>query len=99
MRAEYEKQVDLLVIQLESPYKPGKVESVDEPVFIEYEAGQPVAIEVTGASHDLNHRLQFAAEKTGLEHRALQAVAETALANPDNLVTLDLKVHTGAHLS
>lgn len=99
MRAEYEKQVDLLVIELERSDHPSKGDWIDGQALIEYVGEQPVSIEFVTASSDLSQRISFAADRVGRDAGTIQALADLAIANPDNLVTLELKVHTGAHLS
>lgn len=99
MRAEYEKQVDLLVIELERNERPSKGDWIDGRALIEYVEERPVSIEFVTASSDLPDRIRFAADRVGRDADTIQAMADLAMANPDSLVTLNLQVHSGTHLS
>lgn len=98
MRAEYEKQVDLLVVELERNDRPSKGDWIDGQALIEYVGDRPLSIEFVTASSRLSDRIRFAADRVGRDADTIQAIADAAMSNPDSLVTLDLKVHAGAHL-
>ena len=98
MRAEYEKEADLLVIELERATEPTKGESIPAGPIIEYLGGRPVAIEVLSAASGLSNKLNSVAGHLELDLDTLLRIANLAIDNPDTLVSLDLQVRTGQHL-
>lgn len=98
MRAEYEEEVDLLVIELQRNDRPTKGDWTEGKALIEFVGDHAVSIEFVSASENLPDRIAFAADRADRNASALQAIADLAIANPDTLVTLYLEVHPDAHL-
>jgi hypothetical protein len=65
---------------------------------VEYGEGRPVSIEVISASRERQAKLDAVSRDLSLDVHALSAIADTAIRNPDALVTLGLEVIDGEHL-
>lgn len=97
MKAEYELQADLLVIELAPDPGGGYGELVPDGPIVQYDAsGNPLAIEITSASRILEERLRVGAAHTNTDYAALVAIARAATANPDTLV--EMEIRRGDHL-
>ena len=97
MRAEYEREADLLVIELEQVTEPTKGELLPAGPIIEYMDERPVAIEVLSAASGLESKMTSVASHLELDCEALLRIAKFAIENPDTLVSLDLQVRAGQH--
>lgn len=99
MRAEYEMEADLLVIEL-SPAASGSYgEQLPDGPIIQYtESGQPTALELTTASAGIGDRLAVGASITGEDPLLLEGLGRLAIASPDQVVELGVKVRDG-HLA
>jgi hypothetical protein len=89
MRAEYDSEADALSIQLlEESWDDG--DQIDDTYCtVALAAGRPANIELI-APRDHLDLLAVAAERHGLDHEALVAAAQSALAAPDRPVVLDV---------
>jgi hypothetical protein len=97
MKAEYELDADLLVIELAPDPGGGYGELVPNGPIVQYDRdGRPLAIEVTSASKILEERLSIGAAHTRVDFAELVAIAHAAIANPDTLV--ELEIRRGGHL-
>lgn len=98
MRAEYEKNADLLVVELEPFHGPTEGEQHPVGPVIEFRDDRPVSIEVLSASSELQRKLEAVSQDLSLDLHAISAIADVAIRNPDSLVTPGLEVVVGEHL-
>ncbi|HEV2856771.1 MAG TPA: hypothetical protein VGW80_00015 [Solirubrobacterales bacterium] len=90
MKADYDSKVDALLIQLLRPgLCDGAVEIDDTYCRVETRKGRVASIELLSPADHLD-LLERAAEQLGLDHEALLATAEAALAAPDRAVTVEV---------
>lgn len=89
MRAEYDSQADALSIQLlDESWDEG--DQIDDTYCtVALARGRPANVELLAPGNHLD-LLAKAAERHGLDHEALVAAAQSALAAPDRAVVLDV---------
>lgn len=89
MRAEYDSQADALSIQLlEESWDEG--DQVDDTYCtVALASGRPANVELIAPREHLD-LLAVAAKQYGLDHEALLAAAQSALAAPNRPVVLDV---------
>lgn len=99
MRAEYETEADLLVIELAPAVTDGYGEQLPDGPIVQYTGGgQPTALELTSASTGIAGRLAVGAPAIGEDPLLLEALGRLAIASPDRVVELGVKVRDG-HLT
>ena len=91
MRVDYDSQGDTVAITLvevdRADYGDG---SVHPQAVVAIQDGRPVVIDVIGAAADVKQPLEAVASRYELDVEALVAAAQSALAAPDRVITLDV---------
>lgn len=90
MKVEYEKEADLLAIELEAVDEVDHGERVDGGAIVHVVDGRPVIIDVPSASKGLKLKLRSVASRYDLDADELIAGADIALANPDRAAIFEL---------
>jgi uncharacterized protein YuzE len=95
VKAFYDSEADALQIHLTEPPRGGYAEDVDGTAcFVEIDDGnEKVGVELLWTTSHLD-LLDAAAEKYGLDARALKAVAAGAMAAPMRYVTVEVSAMT-----
>lgn len=89
MRAEYDSQADALSIELLAESWDDGDQIDDTYCTVALAGGRPANVELIAPREHLD-LLAVAAERHGLDHQALVAAAQSALAAPDRPVVLDV---------
>jgi len=90
VKADYDSKANALLIRLLGPgLSDGAVEIDDTYCHVDTRKGRVASIELLNPADHLD-LLKSAAERLGLDHEALVATAEAALAAPDRQVTVEV---------
>lgn len=90
MRAEYDSEADALLITLVEVDRLDRTDVIELPnCTVGIAEGAAASVELLGPRKRLD-LLADAAKQHALDHEALQAAAQSALAAPDRVVVLDV---------
>lgn len=90
MRADYDPTADTIAIELEQVDHADQGEELAEGVVVHLFDDRPVALDVLDASRLLSRKLAAVSVRYGLDIEALEGVSRNALANPDQVVVLEV---------
>ncbi len=90
MRADYDSTANAISITIAEAQSADGSDEVHSRAIVALAAGKPVEVQVLYPDMGISKPLAAAAERYGLDPQALEAAAQSALAAPDRIVTLEV---------
>ena len=96
MRADYDSTVNAISITITDATSAGRSDEVHPRAIVALADGQPVEVQLLYPDMGLDEPLAAVAERYDLDREALAAAAQSALAAPDRVVSLEVAARPAA---
>ncbi len=96
MRADYDSTANAISITITDATSAGRSDEVHPRAIVALADGQPVEVQLLYPDMGLAEPLAAVAERYGLDREALAAAAQSALAAPDRVVSLEVAARPAA---
>jgi hypothetical protein len=90
MRADYDSAANAISITIANAKTADASDEVHPRAIVALAAGKPVEVQLLYPDLGINEPLGAAVERYGLDAQALEAAAQSALAAPDRVVTVEV---------
>jgi hypothetical protein len=96
VRADYDSSANAISIAIADATSADRSDEVHPRAIVALTAGQPVEVQLLYPDMGVSEPLIAVAERYGLDREALEAAAQSALAAPDRLVSLEVAARPAA---
>lgn len=96
MRADYDSTANAISISISDAQQADASDEVHARAIVALAGGKPVEVQLLYPDMGIGEPLAAVAERYALDREALQAAAQSALAAPDRLVTVEVETRAPA---
>ncbi len=91
MRADYDSAANAILIAITDAPHADASDEVHARAVVAVAQGKPVEVQILYPDLGIGEPLAAVADRYGIDHEALQAAAQSALAAPDRVVTVEVE--------
>ncbi|HEY1688194.1 MAG TPA: hypothetical protein VGF95_04955 [Solirubrobacteraceae bacterium] len=96
MRADYDSTANAISISIIDATHADSSDELQSRVIVALANGKPIEVQLLYPELGIDEQLTAVADRYRLDREALHAAAQSALAAPDRVVTLDVQAHAAA---
>lgn len=96
MRADYDSTANAISISIADTERAERSDEVHPRAVVALVDGRPVEVQLLYPDLGITEPLAVVADRYGLDHEALAAAAQSALAAPDRLISLEVAARSAA---